>query len=105
MIANDISILGIAEAWLKTSLYIQGLSELEIMADCWQQRIRLNWIIKTRSISKSNNIIETNNHRIAATLIEDYLIIVAYAPVVTNHQSKKSIDDYINFIIEVQEIF
>ncbi|CAG9313628.1 unnamed protein product [Blepharisma stoltei] len=89
----------------KLPYIFKDLSELEIMGPIAGNRgSGGTGLLIHETFANLITSIETNNHRITATLIEDYLIIVAYAPVVANHQSKKLIDDYIDFIIEVQEI-
>ncbi|CAG9325369.1 unnamed protein product [Blepharisma stoltei] len=57
-----------------------------------------------KSLANKINNIQSHNHRITAVIIENNLILTVYAPVVTNHQNDKSVDEYINLMTEIQKV-
>ncbi|CAG9324945.1 unnamed protein product [Blepharisma stoltei] len=104
MIENDITILGIAETWLKDKVYIDGFVWIGNNGPIVGYRgSGGTGLLIHNSLANEITWIETNNHRITAAKIEDFLIICIYAPVLANHENEKSINEYKwNFYINFQ---
>ncbi|CAG9333629.1 unnamed protein product [Blepharisma stoltei] len=81
MIENDFTILGIAETWLKDKVYIDGFVWIGNNGPIVGYRgSGGTGLLIHNSLANEITWIETNNHRITAAKIDDFLIICIYAP-------------------------